>query len=315
LFCKILVTGATGLIGGALVESLDGSVNVISRSKGEEKAGFNYFYVDLSSDADYRAALLDVDIVIHCAARAHVMNDELADPLLAYRSVNVEGTLNLARQASVSGVKRFVFISSAKVNGEKTTGVSSFNELDTCFPEDSYAISKIEAEHGLLELSKETNMDVVIIRPPLVYGPGVKANFLSLMKLAGSNLPLPFSSLHEKRSLIYLGNLVDFIKLCMHHPSAANQVFLVSDRSDLSLAELLRIMRNSMGKTSMLFPIPKFIFNAIGVLSGRKELVSRLTEPLQVDANKSYEVLQWQPPHTVKEGIQITVDFFLKEID
>jgi len=240
------------------------------------------------------------------------MDDNSDDPLCDFREVNTAGTLNLARQAADAGVKRFIFISSIKVNGESTLKGSKFAASDVANPQDPYGISKAEAEAGLLELAKESGMDVVIIRPPLVYGPGVKGNFLNLMKLSRLSIPLPFGLIKNKRSMVYLDNLVDLIVTCVDHPKAANNVFLASDGDDLSLARLLTLIRRAMNKSPLLLPIPVLLFNLFGRLLGKYDMVDRLIGNLQVDSSDAKTYLNWTAPYTVEQGMRITVDDFLK---
>jgi len=305
----ILITGATGFVGHAVLKKSSSAV-VLGRSL---PLGFDGYYIrdNISSISDYSGCFESVSTIVHCAARVHVMSDDSEDPLLAFREVNTAGTLNFARQAAESGVKRFIFISSIKVNGELTSVDSKFTSIDEAAPEDPYGISKHEAEQGLIELSKETGMEVVIIRPPLVYGPGVKGNFFNLLKLSKLPIPLPFGLIDNSRSMIYLDNLVDLILTCIDHPKAANRVFLASDDDDLSLAGLLTLIRQAMNKPLLLLPIPFFLFNLLGKLSGKSELIGRLIGNLQVDISDAKTLLGWQPPYTVEQGIKATVDDFL----
>jgi nucleoside-diphosphate-sugar epimerase len=310
---KILLTGSSGFVGSFLRKSLaDKSVNFIGRNAVKLNECDNFFQQDIGPDVDYTAALYGVSVVIHCAARAHIMNDAAVDPLAVYREVNTAGTLNLARQAATAGVRRFIFISSIKVNGESTTGLPAFSVQDNPAPLDPYGISKMEAEAGLRDIAAHTGMETVIIRPPLVYGSGVKANFLSLMKLARMALPLPFGAIRNSRSMVYIGNLVDFIIKSIDHPAAANQTFIISDGRDLSLAELLTVIRLAMGRSSGLFPVPPILFKLVGAVTAKNELVDRLVGSLQVDSSKASDLLGWQPLYTVEQGIQATVASFLE---
>lgn len=314
----ILLTGSTGFVGSALLSELKKfpDFRVISAVRSAVSPASDDVVVvgNIDGTTDYSSALNGVDVVVHSAARAHIMRDEVADPLAEYRTVNVEGTLNLAKQAVAAGVKRFVYISSIKVNGESTTGLQAFTESDSAKPEDPYGVSKHEAEEGLRLLAEETGLEVVIIRPPLVYGPGVKANFLSLLKLSATALPLPFGSLKNKRSMVYVGNLVSFIILCIQHPAAANQTFLVSDGEDVSLRNLVTYIRLCLGRSPRLLPVPVGLFKLAGALTGKRDVVDRLVGDLQVDSSKVRTLLGWAPPYTVEQGIAATVaDFMSKD--
>ena len=300
---KIIVTGATGFVGSHLVRSLDGH-ELVAIGRTQVSGVEQFIFRTLSPDTDFSGCFNDVECIVHAAARAHIMKDEAADPLSEYRRVNVEGTLNLARQAAAAGVKRFIFISSIKVNGEQTEIGQPFSSQDTPAPEDFYGVSKQEAEHGLRELASETGMEVVIIRPPLVYGPGVKGNFASMIKLVGRGLPLPLGSVHNKRSLVALDNLVDLIITCIDHPGAANETFLVSDGEDLSTTQLLQGVAEAMGKPSRLIPVPARLLQLGATLIGRKAVAQRLLGSLQVDISHTQKCLNWTPPLTVKQGLQ-----------
>lgn len=254
---------------------------------------------NIDSFTRWEGAVSGVDTVIHLAARVHMMNDTSTDPLAEFRRVNTEGTLNLARQAAEAGVRRFIFLSSVKVNGE--TGF--FRESDVEDPQDPYAISKCEAEQGLRRIAAETGMAVVIIRPPLVYGPGVKANFQSLMRAVGKGVPLPLGAIDNRRSLVGIDNLVDLIVTCIDHPAAANETFLVSDGEDLSTPELVRRIARALGKPARLFPVSPALLKAAATLLGRREAVERLLSSLQVDISKTRDLLGWRPPVSVDAGL------------
>lgn len=305
---KILLTGATGFVGRAVLQQLlaqpKTDLSVAVRLNNSDIPTRSFCVGDLLPTTDWCEALQGMEIVIHCAARAHIMKDEVPDPLAEYRLVNVDGTLNLARQAAAAGVKRFIFISSIKVNGEQTLPGQPFTPDDQPAPEDAYGVSKWEAEQGLQQLASETGMEVVIIRPPLVYGAGVKGNFASMIKLVEKGLPLPLGAVHNQRSLVALDNLVDLITTCIDHPAAANQIFLAGDGQDLSTTELLRGVANAMGKPSRLLPVPAGLLKLAATLLGKKAVADRLLGSLQVDISKARKVLGWNPPITVKEGLK-----------
>lgn len=314
----ILVTGANGFVGSALIERLVTEGRSVKAASRGGRGNFPEQVVDLcigdlGAMQDWGQALVGVEVVVHSAARVHVMRDRAAKPLEAFRRVNVDGTLNLARQAAASGVRRFVYISSAKVNGEVTSGqsigrglnerVGFFTEVDEPKPVDAYGLSKLEAEQGLRQIAAETGMDVVIIRPPLVYGPGVRANFAALLKAVRLGYPLPFGAIDNKRSLVALGNLVDFIVTCIAHPSAANQVFLVSDGEDVSTPELIRRIAERMGRPARLFPLPVWILHFGARLIGRADMAQRVCSSLRLDISKARRLLGWSPPFGLDEGL------------
>jgi nucleoside-diphosphate-sugar epimerase len=257
-------------------------------------------------DANWSAALDGIDVVVHLAARVHVMRETVSDPLSVFRETNVAGTLNLASQAAAAGVHRFVFISSIKVNGEHPKGDKPFTETDTPNPQDAYGISKLEAEQGLLKIAQETGMEVVIIRPPLVYGAGVKANFLSMMRAIRKGIPLPLGAIHNKRSFVYTGNLVSLILKCIDHPAAANQVFLVSDGHDLSTTELLKECAVALDVKSRLLPVPQKLIEIGAAMLGKANVAQRLCGNLQVDITKARTLLGWEPPFSVADGLKKT---------
>ena len=305
---RLLITGATGFVGKAVCEQAMHhglSVKGALRIHGGMPGCIDPFVVgEINVATDWGTALRDVNVIVHLAARVHVMHDTATDPLTAFRSVNVDGTLNLARQAAAAGVKRFVFISSVKVNGESTPPGRAFTEADAPNPQDAYGQSKHEAEQGLRQLAADTGMAVVIIRPPLVYGPGVKANFAALMRVVQRGWPLPLGAVHNQRSLVALDNLVDFIVTCITHPQAANQNFLVSDGQDLSTTELVRGMAQAAGVPARLLPVPVWALQAGASLLGTGDAVQRLCGNLQVDISKARSLLGWVPPVSVEEGLR-----------
>lgn len=305
---RILVTGATGFVGGRLIKRLaaepEFAVQGAVRKTPESDHSGLVPVGEINGDTDWSAALADQQVVIHTAARAHIMKDEVADPLAEYRKVNVEGTLKLARQAAEAGVRRFIFISSIKVNGEQTPLDHPFTADDIPAPQDVYGVSKLEAEQGLTQLASKTGMEVVIIRSPLVYGSGVKGNFASMIRLVTKGVPLPLGSIHNKRSLVALDNVVDLIITCTDHPDAANQVFLVGDREDLSTSELLRRVGAALGRPARLLPVPAVLLQLGATVLGKKAMAQRLLGSLQVDISKTRDLLGWKPPISVEEGLR-----------
>ncbi len=310
----ILVTGAQGFVGlplsTALVKlgyqvrcAVRGSFNV-NQSQETLSVG------DINGDTAWTEALVDVTVVIHLAARVHVMNETAADALSAYRKVNVEGTLNLAKQAALAGVKRFIFISSIKVNGEATALGHPYHEEQAPAPLDAYGLSKYEAELELQQLAKDTGLEVVIIRPVLIYGPGVKANFKAMMRCLALGMPLPLGGIHNQRSLLALDNLIDLIQLCIVHPAAANQTFLASDGMDLSTPELLKAMAEALGKPARLIKLPESLLMLGANLVGKQAMAQRLCGSLQVDNSKARELLDWQPPVSVQEALLKVADAY-----
>jgi len=314
---RILVTGANGFVGRALCKALHQSsyqVRTTTRTANKHQTSPDQFLVgDIIATTQWEQVLPDINVVIHLAARVHVMNDQAVDPLSEFRKVNVAGTLNLARQAAMAGVKRFIFISSIKVNGESTAANHPFSADDIPAPADAYGISKREAEDALRLLAEETGLEVVIIRPPLVYGPGVKANFLSMMRWLHKGLPLPLGNIDNKRSLVALDNLVDLIATCVDHPAAANQTFLVSDDEDLSTSGLLHRMAKALGKTAWLLPFPGWLLTMVAGLIGKKAVAQRLCDSLQVDITKTRQVLNWTPPINVDEGLRRVAQKYLTD--
>lgn len=308
---SILITGGTGFVGRALVHraTAEGrSVRLALRRDEGRWGGSGVVVGDIDARTLWAPALTDVQCVIHLAARVHVMAEEATDPLAAFRAINTEGTLALARQAANARVRRFVLVSSIKVNGEITPPGQPFTLHRGAQPADPYGRSKWEAELSLQTLARETGMEVVVVRPPLVYGPGVKANFAAMIRAIERGVPLPLASVtHNRRSLVALDNLVDLLITCLDHPAAANQTFLVSDGEDLSTADLLRRLGEAIGKPARLFPVPTALLRAGAALVGKRGLAQRLLDNLQVDISHTRETLAWTPPITVDEGLRRTV--------
>jgi nucleoside-diphosphate-sugar epimerase len=316
---NILLTGSTGFVGSMLRSTLSSynynmSLLLRNPAKGllfEEPT----FMLSINGSSDYSDAVKDVDCIIHCAARVHIMDDNASDPLGEFREVNTHGTLKLARQAAEAGVKRFIFISTIKVNGESTELDLPFKPDDTFIPTDPYGLSKYEAEIGLRIIAEKTGMEVVIIRPPLVYGPGVKGNFSSMMKWVNKGLPLPLGGIDgNKRSLVSVDNLVDLIITCLDNPKAINQTFLISDDDDISTTQLLTNMAIALNVPNRLIPIPSKWFTVIFKLIGKPAISQRLCGSLQVDISKTKEMLNWQPTNSSAESMKITADAVLESL-
>lgn len=310
-----LVTGANGFVGSSLCArllrdgvSVRGAIRVLNALPyGAEAVAIG----NLCSETDWTVALRNVEQVVHLAARVHVMNDKNLDPLSEFRRVNVEGTVALARQAAVAEVRRFVFLSSVKVNGEFTEAGHPFTADDASAPEDSYGVSKYEAEQLLRQIADETGLEVVIIRPPLVYGPGVKANFESMMRWLARDVPLPLAAVTEnRRSLVALDNLVDLIMTCLNHPAAANQTFLVSDGDDISTAELLKRTGTAMGHPARLFYVPPALLKLGATVLNKPGIYQRLCGSLQLEIAKTRQLLGWTPPVSVDEGLRRAAEGF-----
>lgn len=321
---QVLVTGASGFVGKALAWRLasESGYSVIAAVRMLERdrvsagrphdAALRWVELgDLAGSGLIPNLLADVEVVVHCAARVHVMQEIDADALAAFRAVNVHGTLRLARAAARAGVKRFVFISSAKVHGESTSSGKPFTADARLCPTDPYAISKAEAEQALLTLAVETGLEVVIVRPPLVYGPGVKANFLSMMKWLNRGIPLPLGAIQNRRSLIALDNLIDLLMVCLDHPCAAGQAFLVSDGEDLSTTELLRRLGIALGKPARLIPVPPRMLRGAAALLGKRAVMERICGSLQVDMEKTRIMLGWSPPVSMDSALASTAAAFV----
>lgn len=304
---QILLTGANGFVGKALLESFcqqGHQVVAAARQPIASVEGARYLPIrDIDDAQAWQLAARGIDVVVHAAARVHVMRGT-GDDLVLYRQVNVSGTLTLAREVAAAGVKRFVFISSIKVNGEGTPPGRPFLAGDAPWPTDAYGVSKLEAEQALMALASATGMEVVIVRPPLIYGPGVQGNFSSLAKLVEIGIPLPLGAVENKRSLVGIDNLVSLITRCIEHPAAANQVFLVSDGGDLSTAELLKKLAVARGRPCRLISVPTGLLHVGATLVGKKALAQRLLGSLQADITKTRELLDWDPPYTVDQGLR-----------
>ena len=313
---QIILTGATGFVGGAILNRLQREQKypvtaVVRGGSALQVSAVPVIRINtFDGDTQWQNHLESADVIIHSAARVHVMNDVESDPLAAFRKINVEGTLNLARQAAASGVRRFIFVSSSKVNGEGTLSGEAYTADDVPAPADPYGISKMEAEEGLREVAAQTSMEVVIVRPVLVYGPGVKANFLNMMRWLSKGIPLPFGAIHNRRSLVALDNLVDLLLTCISHPAAANQTFLVSDGNDLSTTALLSKMAGALKTPARLIPVPSWMLESGAALLGKKALSQRLCGSLQVDITKTRTLLGWTPPISVDEALKATALHF-----
>lgn len=312
---NILVTGANGFVGRALCAELRGcghAVHAVLRNLIRfDISGCEVVKVsDVAADTCWTEALHDIDVVVHLAARVHVMKDASADPLAEFLKVNLHGTVNLAQQAARAGVKRFVYASSIKVNGEQTSETAPFTELDKPNPQDPYAVSKWEAEQALQRIAQETNLEVVIVRPPLVYGPGVKGNFISLLAAIDRGIPLPLASASNARSLVYVGNLVDALIACATHPAAAGQTYLVSDGEDVSTAMLVEKIAQALGRSSRSFHFPPALLRALAGLAGRSDQADRLLGSLRVSGEKIRSELSWSPPYTLEQGLRATAEWY-----
>ena len=277
------------------------------RSPGRTAADEEAVVGSLGEPFDWAPALNGVDRVVHLAARVHVMQDSASDPLAEFRRANVAGTLALARAAADAGVRRLVFVSSIKVNGEGTREGVPFTADDPPAPVDPYGVSKREAEHGLFEIGRDTGMEVVVVRPPLVYGPGVGANFLRLLRWVERGVPLPLASVQNRRSLVYVGNLADLIVRCVDRPAAAGRTFVASDGEDLSTADLLVRLGQALRRPARLLPVPVSWLQIGARLVGRPEVAQRLVDNLQVDIGKTRELLDWSPRVSVDEGLHRTL--------
>ncbi len=309
---RILVTGATGFVGQALVAALRAKGHPLRRALRQPATGCdadNAVVGDIGPDTDWALALQNVACVVHLAARTHVLDERSADPMAEYRRINVLGTIQLARRAAAAGTRRFVFLSSVKVNGE-TTSSSPYAEADTPQPLDGYGISKLETEEALRLISAETGMAIVILRPPLVYGPGVKGNFLRLLQLIARGIPLPLASVDNRRSLIHVANLADAILTCIDAPAAAGKTFLVSDGEDISTPDLIRKLAAGMGQSPRLLPCPVTLLELGATLVGQRDAIARLTGSLRVDASYIRNTLGWRPRIPLDQGLIDTARWY-----
>ena len=303
---RFLVTGATGFVGRAVCTELAQRKHDVRRAvRSLAGSGSGYFELgDIGPSTNWSGALEGVDAVVHLAARVHIMHEGAENPLEEFRKVNVAGTEHLATAAAASGAKRFVYVSSIGVNGVQSPPGKVFSEADKPNPHNAYALSKWEAEQGLLRIAARTGMEVVIIRPPLVYGPDAPGNFGSLMRWLQRGVPLPLGAIHNQRSLVALDNLVDLIVTCLTHPAAANQTFLVSDGEDVSTTELLRRMGRAMGCPARLVPVPASWLKLAATLVGKQDMAKRLCSSLQVDIAKTRDLLGWRPPLSLDQGLK-----------
>jgi nucleoside-diphosphate-sugar epimerase len=308
----VLVTGAAGFVGRAMCRELQlqgHDVRGATRTSSSDLQIPTVAVGNVGPDTDWSAAVTGCDVIVHLAAHVHVMRGEAGDAAGDFNRVNVQGSENLARQAARAGVRRFLFLSSVKVNGEVSAG-RAFVESDPARPTDAYGRSKAEAERRLKTASAETGMEIVIVRPPLVYGPGVQANFLKLLRTVDAGLPLPFSSIDNRRSLVYVGNLVHALEACLSHAEAAGRTFFVSDDDDVSSPQLVREIAAALGRKPRLVPFPPVLLRGIGLLTGRSEQFARLTGSLYVDVSSIKSTLGWLPPFTLQQGLAQTASWY-----
>lgn len=305
----VMVTGATGFVGSELLRQLSQDAEFRLRASVRTATGNLPDEVsvcqvgDIDADTDWQEALVDCKTVIHTAARAHIMDDSALDPLTEFRRVNVEGSLNLARQAIVSGVRRFIFISSIKVNGEGLEKIA-YRFDDSAAPEDDYGVSKWEAEQGLKTLCSKSEMELVVIRPTLIYGPDVKGNLALLVKAIDKKLPLPLGMIKNQRDMLSLSNLIDLIKTCIQHPDAGGNIFLCCDNDSVSTPQLIQLMAQGRGENVYLWPVPVLVLNIVANLVGRQAMMKRLSSDFRVNIEHTMKTLNWEPPFSVKESMQ-----------
>ena len=313
-----LITGASGFVGQAMIgklmaendEKRDKISGVVRRPLPENSRLKQFVLADMNADTDWLPYLNRIDVVFHLAARVHIMHAVSSDALDAFQRINWRATVRLAEQAAACGVRRFVYVSSIKVNGEYTSRGHTFSEADSASPQDPYALSKWQAEQSLMEISARTGMELVIARPPLVYGAGVKANLLSLMRLIDKGIPLPFGGIHNKRSLLYIGNLVDALLQCANHEHAAGKTFLLSDAYAVSTPELCQCIAHSLGRPLRLVNIHPALLSSLAGLVGKSSVVDRLTQSLEVDNSKICRELSWSPPYSIEQGFYKTAEWF-----
>lgn len=315
---NVLITGANGFVGRALASHLAAEEAMTVRVAVRRLSRPFPASVDVRDnldldDADWSSALRAIDVVIHCAARVHVRNDTATDAIAEFRKINTDGTLKLAKKAAEAGVKRFIYLSTIKVNGSSTNDRPPFSANDIPAPTEPYGMSKMEAEIGLLELANKNAIDIVIIRPPLVYGPGVKANFRTLMRVVNWSIPLPFGWTDNKRSFVAIDNLVDFIRTCCAHPAARNQIFLVSDGQDLSTSELITLIGQALRKKTFLLSLPPTAIYRAARFFGKMDMAERLLGSLQVDITKNKHLLNWEPKIAIEFAIKETVQSFFNK--
>ena len=312
---KVLVTGASGFVGHVVCDTLlhtePAAYSIVPAVRVPRGLPGECVVGEIDGQTDWRKALHGVHAVVHLAARVHVMTDRAVDPLAAFCAINTEGTVNLARQCAAAGVRRFVFVSSIKAHGEERA--TPYTEADTPAPEDAYAISKWKAEQGLWQIAAQTGLEVVILRPPLVYGPGVGANFLALMRAVSRGMPLPLGAIDNRRSLIYVGNLADAILRCLEHPAAAGKTFLVRDGETVSTPELVRRMAAALGRSARLLAVPVPVLRFMAALAGKSALVARLAGSLAINSRAIRRELDWTPPFTLDEGLRETAAWYANQ--
>jgi nucleoside-diphosphate-sugar epimerase len=315
---RYLITGANGFVGKPLCAELlrqGNSVRAASRSSCTPVQDVEVMKIgSINRETDWSALLCGIDIIVHLAARVHVMKDTSSDPLAEFRNVNLHGTKNLARQAASAGVQRLVYVSSIKVNGEETPKYRSYTEQDAAAPQDPYAVSKWESELALQRISHQTGLEVVILRPPLVYGPEVKGNLIRLFNAIDKGIPLPLAGADNARSLIYVGNLVDALITCATHANAAGQTYLVSDGKAVSSAELVEKIAHALGRSSRCFYVPPALMRNTAALFGYSAQIGRLLGSLQVDDSKLRRELGWAPPYTLEQGLRATAGWYRNKV-